>query len=132
MLVRLLLLFILTPIVELAILIRLGTILGFWPTIGLVIATGTLGALLARSQGLRALRAIQGDLREGRVPAGRLVDGLLILIGGVVLLTPGLLTDVAGLLLLLPVTRERLKSGVRRHFERMVETGQVSMITMIR
>jgi UPF0716 protein FxsA len=129
---RLLLLFVLVPLVELAILIRVGGVFGFWPTMALVVTTGALGALLARSQGTRVLRAIQHDLAAGRPPAGHLVDGFLILIGGVLLLTPGLLSDIAGLLLLLPLSRGRLKSAVRARFERMVRTGQVSLVTLIR
>jgi UPF0716 protein FxsA len=131
-LARLLLLFVLVPLVELAILIRLGTLIGFWPTIGLVVATGTLGAVLAKSQGLRVLQAIQADLRAGRVPTGRLMDGLLVLVGGIVLLTPGLLTDVLGIVLLLPFTRARFMAGVRRRFERMVSAGEVNVITLVR
>ena len=132
MLARLLLIFILVPILEMALLIRLGQLLGFWPTIGLVIATGAIGALLAKSQGLRVLSAIQADLASGRPPASRLVDGFLILLGGVLLLTPGLITDTAGFLLLLPFTRSRMKESLRRRFEKMVRSGQVSMIGLIR
>lgn len=132
MLGRLLFIFVLVPLVELAILIRLGNLMGFWPTIGLVVTTGALGAVLARSQGGQVLRAIQREVSEGRVPAARLLDGLLVLIGGVMLLTPGLLTDVAGLSLLLPFTRNRLKEALGRRIERMVRSGQVSMITLIR
>jgi UPF0716 protein FxsA len=132
MIARLLLLFVVVPLIELAILIRIGNWLGFWPTIGLVIATGTFGAFLARSQGGRVLREIRTDLGGGRVPAAHLVDGLLILVGGALLLTPGLLTDVVGLLLLLPFTRNRLKAGVRARLEQMVRSGQVNVITLIR
>lgn len=132
MFARLLLLFVLVPLVELALLIRIGNWLGFWPTIGIVVATGALGALLAKSQGARVLGEIRADLTSGRVPAARLLDGLLILAGGIVLLTPGLLTDALGLMLLLPVTRNRLKAVVRRRFEGMVQSGNVSMITLIR
>jgi len=132
MIARLLLLFVLIPLLELAILIRVGTLLGFWPTIGLVVVTGAVGALLAKSQGTRVLAAIREDLAAGRVPAARLLDGLLILVGGAVLLTPGLLTDVAGLALLLPFTRSWLKMALRRRFERMIRSGEVGMITLIR
>lgn len=132
MLFRLLLLFVLIPLIELALLIQLGSWIGFWPTIALVVVTGTLGALLAKSQGMRVLRQIQVELSVGQVPTSRLLDGLMILIGGIVLLTPGLLSDVAGLLLLLPVTRNKLKGVVRRRFEGMVRSGQVSVISLIR
>lgn len=128
MLARLLLLFIVVPMVELAILVWLGSQIGFWATMLLVIVTGTVGALLARSQGTRAFQAVRAELAAGRMPAEGLLDGLLILVGGVVLLTPGLLTDIAGLLLLVPVTRRRLKAGVRRRLEGMVRSGQIRVI----
>jgi len=129
---KLLLLFVLLPLLELAILVRLGGVLGFWPTIGIVVVTGGVGALLARSQGIRVLSGIRTELAVGRMPTDRLVDGLLILVGGAVLLTPGLLTDVLGLALLIPFTRRRFKAAVRRRFDRMIRTGQVNMITLIR
>ena len=132
MIVRLLLLFTLIPFVELAILIRIGTLLGFWATMGIVLVTGAAGAVLARSQGTRVLRDIQAELAAGRAPTEHLVDGFLILIGGIVLLTPGLLTDIAGLLLLFPPTRRGLKRGLRRRFEGMVSSSQVSLVTLIR
>jgi UPF0716 protein FxsA len=132
MLARLLLIFIIVPLVEMAVLIRLGQLLGFWPTIGLIVATGTIGALLAKSQGVRVLSAIQADLANGSPPASRLVDGFLILVGGILLLTPGLITDLIGFLFLLPFSRSRLKDGLRRRFENMVRSGQVSMTSLMR
>jgi UPF0716 protein FxsA len=132
MLKKLLLLFIAVPLLELLILVKLGTVVGFWPTVGLVLLTGTVGAMLAKSQGMRVLRGIQSELAVGRVPAARLLDGLLILIGGIVLLTPGLLTDIAGLLLLFPPTRNRLKRPLRRKLEGMARSGRVSFVTRIR
>lgn len=132
MLGKLLILFVGVPLVELAILVKLGTMVGFWPTIALVLVTGTVGAMLARSQGARVLRAIQAEMAAGRMPAAHLVDGLLVLVGGVVLLTPGLLTDVAGLLLLFPPTRARLRAALRRRMERMVQSGQASFTMIVR
>jgi UPF0716 protein FxsA len=130
MLGRLLLLFILIPLIEMALLIQLGSLLGLWPTLALVVATGLIGATLARSQGLRALREVQREVAAGRMPAASLLDGLLILIGGIVLLTPGLLTDLAGIVLLMPFTRRRLREALRTRFQRMIQRGQV--ITFIR
>lgn len=132
MLAKLLVVFIAVPLIEMAVLIRLGQLLGFWPTIGLVIATGTVGALLAKSQGMRVLAAIQADLGTGQPPASRLIDGFLILVGGILLLTPGLITDAAGFMLLLPFTRSRMKKALRRRFESMVRSGQVSIVGLIR
>ena len=127
MIFRLLALFVIVPLVDLAILVRLGQALGFWPTIALVVATGTTGAFLARSQGLRVLRGIRTEMSVGQMPSTRLLDGLLVLIGGTLLLTPGLLTDLAGFVLLLPPTRSRLKEILRRRVERMVRSGSTSI-----
>ena len=132
MFLRLLALFILLPIVELAILIEVGQLIGLWPTLGIVIATGFLGAALARRQGLRTWLAIQSDLRQGLVPAGALVDGLLILIGGIVLLTPGILTDLFGFALLVPTTRNGLKRTLRTRFERAVQRGDAGVTVILR
>lgn len=131
MIAKLFLLFVLAPLVELAILIRLGGWIGFWPTVGMLLATGLLGAALARSQGAQVLTDIRSDLSLGCVPTARLLDGLLILIGGILLLTPGLLSDVAGLVLLFPLTRRRLKEGLRKRIQTRVSTGEVGMITLI-
>lgn len=128
MLGKLLILFIAVPLIEMMILVRIGTLIGFWPTIGLVLATGTVGAILARSQGLRVLHGIRAELAVGQVPTSRLLDGLMVLIGGIVLLTPGILTDILGLALLIPFTRRRLKEVVRVRLERMVKSGEVRVM----
>jgi UPF0716 protein FxsA len=127
MFARLALLFILVPLAELALLVWLGQLLGLWPTLGVVAATGVVGAALARSQGLRAVRRIQGEMAAGRVPGAALLDGAAILVGGAFLLTPGILTDIAGFLLLLPPTRRWLRGRLRRALERRVETGDVQV-----
>jgi UPF0716 protein FxsA len=118
---RLLLLFITVPLIEVLLLIKLGSLFGFWPTIFLVIGTGILGAYLAKLYGLTIWHKIQQDLQAGLMPADKLIDGLLILIGGIVLLTPGLLTDILGLMLLFPVTRNYFKKLVKSNFKNMSE-----------
>lgn len=132
MLGRLFLLFVAIPLIELAILIQIGNWLGFWPTIGLVLLTGAAGAMLARSQGTRVLAEIRQELAAGRPPTAHLIDGLMVLIGGIVLLTPGLLTDLLGLALLMPGSRAVLKRQIRRRLEGMVGSGQFSVVTLIR
>jgi UPF0716 protein FxsA len=97
---KLLLLFILVPALELALLIELGGRLGTLPTLLLLVLTGLLGAYLARRQGLGALRAAQEQMQRGELPAGPIVDGILILVAAVLLITPGVLTDGLGFLLL--------------------------------
>ncbi len=105
MFLRLLLLFTIVPLTELYLLVKLGTVVGVAPTVGLVILTGVLGAWLARVQGLGVLRRLGKDLDQGRMPTEALLDGLLILVAGAVLLTPGLLTDAMGFFLLVPQGR---------------------------
>lgn len=108
MLGRLILLFTLVPFAELALLIWIGGRIGALPTFALVIATGVLGASLARYQGLATWARFRGALAEGRLPGTELVEGLLILVAGAFLLTPGVLTDLAGFLLLTPPVRRFL------------------------
>jgi UPF0716 protein FxsA len=124
---RLLLLFILVPIAELALLIEIGTHLGLPATLALIVFTGALGAYLARRQGLGVLAKIRSEMDQGRLPAGQLVDGALILIAGAVLMTPGVLTDAFGFFCLFPPGRRRLKSYLSRRFERAVRSGTVDM-----
>lgn len=124
MLIRLMALFVAVPLIEIALLIKLGEIAGFWPTFFLVVITGILGATLARKQGLDAWQKIQQELAQGRMPTSQLMDGLLILIGGIVLLTPGLITDTIGFLLLIPYMRRLAKSYLSRHFQHITAAGQ--------
>ena len=117
---RLFLLFTVTPVVELALLIRVGQTLGVLPTVAIVVATGAAGALLARSQGLLALRRLQHALSAATSPGEEIFDGVMILIGGLLLLTPGFLTDLIGFAALLPGTRGVLKETVRRQVRRRI------------
>jgi UPF0716 protein FxsA len=131
MFMRLLALFVLLPLVELALLIQVGEWIGLFWTLAIVVVTGFLGASLARRQGLRAWLAIQDQLRQGVMPGDALVDGLLILIGGIVLLTPGLLTDLAGFLLMVPTTRSALKKSLRQRFQRAIERNEASFTVIV-
>ena len=117
MLLKLFLAFTIIPIIEIYLLIEIGSMFGALTAVTLVILTGFLGAFLARMQGLQTLYRIQESLREGRMPSGELLNALLIVIAGLVLLTPGLLTDSAGFLLLIPATRNSIKYWLRRQIE---------------
>ena len=117
MLLKLFLAFTIIPIIEIYLLIEIGSMFGALTAVALVILTGFLGAFLARMQGLKTLYRIQESLREGRMPSGELLDALLIVIAGLVLLTPGFLTDSAGFLLLIPATRNSIKYWLRRQIE---------------
>lgn len=113
---RLLILFIIVPLVELYLLAIVGSRVGLPATILLVVLTGAWGAYLAKSQGLSILAKIQFETSAGRVPTAELLDGLLVLIGGVVLLTPGLLTDLVGFLLMVPSFRAIIRNRVKAKF----------------
>ena len=117
MLLKLFLAFTIIPIIEIYLLIEIGSMFGALTAVALVIFTGFLGAFLARMQGLQTLYRIQESLRESRMPSGELLDALLIGIAGLVLLTPGFLTDSAGFLLLIPATRNAIKNWLRRQIE---------------
>lgn len=101
----LVLLFIAVPIAELAVIIQVGQWIGVWPTIALLLLDSILGAALLRAQGRMAWARFNLALAEGRVPAREVFDGAAVLFGGALLLTPGFITDVFGLLLLIPPTR---------------------------
>jgi UPF0716 protein FxsA len=125
MFARLALLFVTVPLIELALLVWVGGRIGFWPTMALVIITGVLGATLARRAGVQVLLRIRTEMAAGRMPVTPMVDGLLVLIGGIVLLTPGLLTDILGFALLIPATRQLFRGTVQKRLKRMVETQQI-------
>jgi UPF0716 protein FxsA len=127
---RLALLFVVLPILELVLLIQIGRTVGLWPTVALVLATGLAGAALARIEGMRVLFQFQQELLSGRVPGQALFDGICVLIGAAFLLTPGVLTDVAGLALLIPLSRRWIQRRVRRRLERAVANGTVRVATM--
>ena len=129
MLFGLFLLFTLVPVVELYLLIRLGTYIGAVDTIAIVIGTGLAGGLLAKSQGLAVLDRIRTELNQGRPPAESLFDGLLILIAGAMLITPGLLTDGLGLLLLIPWSRQAFKSWLTRKIQEKISEGEIHIST---
>lgn len=120
---KLLLLFIVVPAIELILLIQLGGVIGTMPTIGVIVVTGVLGASLARWQGLVVLRRIQGDLAAGRLPAGAMIDGVIILLAGALLMTPGFLTDTVGFACLVPGIRRLIKSTIRVRLERAIRDG---------
>ena len=121
---KLLLIFIGIPFLEMMLLIKLGEAMGFWTTIWLVIVTGFVGALAARVQGMRAWLNLQAELNAGRPPGEQMIDALLIFVAGLVLITPGLLTDIAGFLLLIPLTRKLFKQWLRRKFDDMIRNSR--------
>ena len=132
MLLGLFVLFTLVPLVELYLLIQLGTYIGAVDTIVIVIGTGVAGGLLAKSQGLAVFDRIRAELNQGRLPAESLLDGLLILIAGTMLITPGLLTDGLGLLLLIPWSRKAFKSWLKGRIQEKISAGEIHTSTHLR
>ncbi|MDP8212156.1 MAG: FxsA family protein [Candidatus Zapsychrus exili] len=119
----LILLFTVLPALELILLIRVGAQIGAFNTLFIIVFTGVLGAYLARLQGFVVLRKIQENLSKGMIPNEDLLDGLMILVGGIVLLTPGFITDITGFLLLIPLTRSIIKFWLSKQFEGMIKRG---------
>ena len=117
--------FVLMPIVEIMILIEVKERVGFGNTFLLVLATGALGAWLARQQGRQTLMSVQSEVSEGRTPAPHMIDGFMILVAGLVLITPGLTTDLVGFLLLIPLVRREIRVWLRRWIERKIEDGSL-------
>lgn len=106
---KLLILFVIVPVTELYILIEVGKRIGSLTTIGLIILTGIIGAYLVKGQGFMILKKIQNDLNEGIIPGDSLIQGAIILAGGIFLLTPGFVTDIIGFIFLIPVSRRVVK-----------------------
>ena|SRR5215204_3706609 len=120
-------LFILVPIAELAIIIQVGQALGLWWTIALLIADSVLGSLLMRSQGRAAWRRFTEAVQSGRAPAREVADGVMIIFGGALLLTPGFISDIVGLLFLLPPTRAVIRRlFLRQAIKRMTASMRVA------
>lgn len=125
MLLRLILLFTLVPLIELSLLIELGRHIGLGSTIAIVIVTGVIGAYLAKYEGFKVISGIRQELGAGKIPAKGLIDGVIILAGGLLLLTPGLLTDTIGFLALIPVTRNYLKQYLKRKFKQKIDSKEI-------
>ena len=115
---KLLFFFTVIPIVELSILASLSDSLGLPGTIILVLGTGIVGAALARWQGFQAIKRLQNEMRQGMIPAGAVGDGFLIFAAGLLLITPGVLTDIVGLSLLVPPFRKLVMIGLKRWLKR--------------
>lgn len=126
MFIKLILLFTLVPMIELALLIKIGQYVGVIPTILLVAFTGILGVSLARSQGYKIIKRIKIYLNQGKMPADDLIGGLLILIGGTMLLTPGLLTDLTGFSLILPGSRNFYTRFIKKWFKKYMRSHNIN------
>lgn len=127
MLLKLFLCFTLIPVIELYILIQVGTVIGGFNTILLVLATGFAGAWLARTEGFNTMLKVRMNLEQGVMPAEELMDAVIILVAGIVLITPGLMTDLFGLMLLWPPSRNLFKRFLRKKFDEMKSKGNINI-----
>ena len=107
--------FIIIPIIEISVLLQVGAIFGLWPTIAIVIFTAWLGAKYVRQQGLATLNSVQTKMAQGQMPSDEIVTGLMLLVAGVLLVTPGFVTDFLGLSLLIPAVRHAIAGSVKSH-----------------
>jgi UPF0716 protein FxsA len=121
---KLLLLFTIVPIFELFLLIKVGQLIGTLNTVVIVVLTGILGAAFAKSQGLITIHRIQSSMRNGQLPGNELLHGILILIGGVLLVTPGITTDLLGLSLLFPFSRNFFATYASAYIKEKISSGQ--------
>ncbi len=126
MLLKLILIFTIVPFIELSLLIEIGARIGTFNTILVIVVTGIIGAYMARIAGLNVLFKIQENLREGIFPRDELFDGILVLIGGVLLLTPGLLTDALGFFLLLPFGQALVRRWLKEIMKRKIDRGEIT------
>jgi UPF0716 protein FxsA len=126
-LLKLFLAFTIIPFIEIYLLIKIGSYLGAFNTVVIVILTAFLGALLARYQGFQTMLRVRESLERGEMPAEELLDALLILLAGIVLLTPGFLTDLAGLVILIPTTRLTFKRWLRKKFDAWTDQKRIDV-----
>ncbi len=120
---KILILFVIVPVTELYILIEVGKKIGSLSTIGIIILTGIIGAYLVKSQGFMILRKIQNDLNEEIMPGDSLIQGAIILAGGILLLTPGFVTDIVGFIFLIPVSRNIVKKYLLKWLQGKIKEG---------
>ncbi|MBG68915.1 MAG: membrane protein FxsA [Roseibacillus sp.] len=121
MFLKLLSIFILVPILELSLLLRVGSKIGLEATLAIILLTAFIGAILTRTQGSRALSNFRNALADGKLPHREALDGLLILLAGAVLLTPGFLTDAAGFLLLFAPTRAAIRERLSTYLQKRIQ-----------
>jgi UPF0716 protein FxsA len=124
---KLFLLFTLIPVVELAFLIKVGSVIGAFNTITIVILTAVVGAYMVRLEGIGVMYRIQQNIQEGIFPAEELINGMMILISGALLLTPGFFTDAIGFLMVFPVSRNYIKRIARRYIEKKMSSGEINI-----
>lgn len=127
MLARLVILFLVTPAVELALLLKVGQLIGHWETVGIIVMTGLAGSYLAKREGLSAWQRLNQSLSKGGLPGKELVDGVIILVAGALLITPGVLTDVVGFMGLIPPTRALIRKLIMNRVKKKMDDGSLNI-----
>ena len=124
---KLFLIFAVVPVIELALLIKIGSIIGTLNTITIVILTAIIGAYMVKLEGLGVMYRIQKNMQEGIFPGEELINGMMILIAGALLLTPGFFTDIIGFLMVFPFSRNHIKKIARRYIEKKMSSGEIDI-----
>ena len=127
-LARILALFLIMPVVELALLVQVDKLIGFWPTVGLILFTGLLGGYLAKREGLAVWSRLNQRMGSGNIPDKEIIDGVIILCAGALLITPGVLTDVIGFLGLIPVSRAVIRKIILKRVEKAMKRSTFETI----
>lgn len=120
-------LFIGLPIIELVLLVKIHEAVGFGPTLLLILLTGVVGATMVRRQGIALLFKIRQEMQRGNMPAPQMIDGIMLVVAGAFLITPGLITDTAGFALLIPFVRKALRGWIRKKLEEKVRNGHIQI-----
>jgi UPF0716 protein FxsA len=124
---KLFMIFAVVPVIELALLINIGSLIGVLNTVIIVILTATIGAYMVRMEGIGVMYRIQRNMQEGIFPGNELINGMMILIAGAMLLTPGFFTDVLGFLMVFPVSREFIKKIARRYIKKKMSSDEIEI-----
>jgi UPF0716 protein FxsA len=123
MIFRLFLLFAVVPVIEIYLVIKIGSLIGGLPTVLLLLSISMLGAYLVRSQGFKIFHRVREELAHGHLPASQMLDGALVLVGGILLMTPGFFTDFLGIFFLIPFTRSLIKMWLGIWLQRKLAKG---------
>lgn len=121
----LLFIFIIVPIIEIAIFVWTGGFIGVWGVISLILLTGILGTIIVRYEGMQTMRRVQNTLQKGEVPTDEMLTGLLIIIGSILLITPGFFTDIVGFLIVFPLTRRPFILLLKKIIRNMIDKGMI-------
>ncbi|MBO2536913.1 FxsA family protein [Rummeliibacillus suwonensis] len=125
---KFLMLLIAVPIVEIAVVLLSGKLIGAIPTLLLIVGTGVLGVYLAKTKGLNAFQQLKREIEKGRAPGDAIIDGVLTFIGSIVLILPGFISDIIGILLVIPITRKLFKPAIYYWLRKKMKNGQIILI----